>query len=720
MATRRPRSSARRPSSRSARPGKPLGSFPEERLHTLARDLWWTWSPTGRRVFEALDPPLWRATNHNPFKTISHLSAERRRTIAGDTNFARALAQAEADHADYHRTRPWYARTATGKQKRMHIAYFCMEYGLHEHLPLYSGGLGILAADHLKSASDLGIPLTAIGMLWREGYYRQELETDGSTRVVYERYEWDDLPIVDTGASITVRIGRADVIAKIWCLQVGRVPLYLLDCDHEANPPKARELTRRLYSGDNEHRIRQEVLLGVGGYLAMQELGIEPTVLHLNEGHAAFAPLEELAQQVEAGYSYDEAVEIVRAGSVFTTHTPVPAGNDRFDPKLFNKYMRSYGERLGLTNRQLLALGREDETDTTESFCMTVLALKLAEHCNGVAELHGETSRTMWMKTFDATTPDEVPIGHVTNGIHVETWLSDDARPFYDRHFKPKWNGAGPEDDWWKNARSIPPREIWALRNRLRRKFVSELRTRMRDQYQYHTMDPSNIIDLYEQLDENALTIGFARRFATYKRAILMFHDEARLARLLHNPKCPVQIVFSGKAHPRDLDGQEFVRRVWKFSQKPAFKGKVFFVQNYDCAVGRMLTSGVDLWLNNPIRPMEASGTSGMKPPLNAGLNCSILDGWWPEGYNGRNGWTIGGEQFRSERAQLRYDADALYEVLETEVVPCFYDRGRDGVPRRWCSMIGESWRSICAEFSTHRMLRDYCERSYWPAHESS
>ncbi|MEM9084225.1 MAG: alpha-glucan family phosphorylase, partial [Planctomycetota bacterium] len=463
---------------------------------------------------------------------------------------------------------------------------------------------------------------------------------------------------------------------------------------------------------------RQEVLLGVGGYHALAELGIEPTVLHLNEGHAAFAPLEELAQFVEGGHELDEAKDIIRRGSVFTTHTPVPAGNDRFDPKLTLKYIRSYAQRLDISAHELLALGREDESDRTESFCMTVLALKLAKRANGVAELHGETARGMWTGVYGVSSSDEVPIGHVTNGVHVETWLSDDARPFYDQHLKAKWVGAGPEHDWWSKADAVPNAEVWALRERLRRKFITELRVRMRDQYQYHAMDPREQTDLYESLREDALTIGFARRFATYKRAVLMFKDEQRLARLLNDSDRPVQIVFAGKAHPADLDGQAFVKQVWKHSRKPEFRGKIFFLQNYDHAIGRMMTSGVDLWLNNPVRPMEASGTSGMKPAYNAGLNCSILDGWWPEGYNGKNGWAIGDDQvFADQRQQDNRDAIALYDVLESEVVPTFYNRGRDGVPAEWCSMVKESWRSICAFFSTHRMLEDYCNGYYWPAH---
>jgi starch phosphorylase len=592
-----------------------------------------------------------------------------------------------------------------------------MEYGLHECIPLYSGGLGILAADHLKSASDLGVPLTGIGILWREGYYTQEITPGGDTRALYPRTDFERIPARDTGLEIAVPIGRRAVRARIWKVVVGRVDLYLLDTDLPSNRPADRALTSRLYGGDNEHRIRQEALLGVGGVLLLEAVGIEATVHHLNEGHAAFAGLERLRRLIEDGWEWDEAVAEVRASSVFTTHTPVPAGNDRFDTRLFDRYMSAYAGALGLSKRELHALGREDEGDLAEPFCMTVLALKLADRCNGVARLHGETSRKMWMRTFGAKTPGRVPIGHITNGVHPETWIADEARPLYDRRLRPRWVGAGPDDDWWKNAKRIPAGELWALRQTLRRKMITELRTRLRDQLVFHHEDQSRVNELFEVLDEDALTIGFARRFAPYKRAPLVFRDPKRLAAILNDADRPVQIIYAGKAHPADLPGQEYVRKVMSFVNRAPFRGRVWLLQNYDTSIGRLLTQGCDLWLNNPIRPMEASGTSGMKPPLNGGLNLSILDGWWPEGYNGRNGWVIGSASEKGSRAQRdRADAESIYERLENEVVPAFYDRDRHGVPRRWVRMMAESMRSICGEFSSHRMVADYVEDAYWPA----
>ncbi|GAB4552909.1 MAG: glycosyltransferase family 1 protein [Phycisphaerales bacterium] len=689
-----------------------------ERLERLARNIWWTWNPDAKRLFESMDPALWRAHTQNPLAVIDELPDWRRETLRTDEAFAEALSAVESHQDEYMRAQTWFDRTTSGKQKKLRVAYYCMEYGLHEHLPLYSGGLGVLAADHLKSASDLGVPLVAIGMLWRYGYYRQELPKDQDVRILYPKYDFEKLPVEDTRKTITVPMGRGSVKAKIWKLQVGRVPLYLLDTDIPENKPADRKLTHHLYGAGVEYRIRQEVLLGVGGLLALEALGISPTVHHLNEGHAAFAGLERLRKLVSSGLSYEKAVEVVRQSTVFTTHTPVPAGNDRFEPALFAKYMKNYEGDLGLKKQELLALGREDESDTQEHFCMTVLALKLAEHCNGVAELHGETSRGMWMRVYNASSTDEVPIGHVTNGVHPETWIADEARPFYDKALRPKWIGAGPDDDWWAKAKRAKPEDIWSLRQLLRRKLIAHLRTSLREQLVYHNEDPQLINELYRTLDEDALTIGFARRFATYKRAPLVFKDAKRLAKIMGDADRPVQLVFAGKAHPADREGNEFVKKILSYTRKAPFRGRVFILQNYDTAIGRLLTQGCDLWLNNPIRPMEASGTSGMKPCLNAGLNFSVLDGWWPEGYNGKNGWAIGDGSVMTSRAkQDKFDAQSIYETLENEIVPAFYDRTKAGVPTKWTKMVAECMASCCAKFSSHRMVADYCSGFYLPAH---
>ncbi len=694
-----------------------------KRIAALAHNLQWAWNPTTRNLFESLDPQIWHATNQSPLATLRMLPESRLAAVNSAPEFASATAQAEKNLSDYLKAKTWFQRTATPAQRRMTTAYFCMEYALHESIPLYAGGLGVLAGDHLKSASDLGIPLVAVGVLWAKGYYQQRVMPSGEVRVRYPRTTFDDIPITNTRKTITLPIGSARVTARIWTAQVGRIPLVLLDTDIPANTPKNRGLTHHLYQAGSEIRIRQEILLGIGGLLALDKLGIKPTVFHLNEGHAAFCALERIRRLVKQGNPIDKATQKIRRTTVFTTHTPVPEGNDRFAPAMTWRYLKKTAEAAGFNRKEFLALGREDPADNKETFCMTVLALRLAERCNGVAELHGETARKMWQRVFNAQSHNDVPIGHVTNGVHPETWLADEARPFYAKHFKPKWNGAGPADDWWKHARKIPAAELWDFRQMLRRKLISDMRKRVREQTLANNpaAAQNQINALFDTLDENALTIGFARRFALYKRAPLVFHDTKRLAKILNSSKRPVQIIFAGKAHPADDAGHAFVAKVKKFTERPEFKGRVFLIENYDMAIGRMLTQGADLWLNTPLRPNEASGTSGMKPPLHAGLNCSILDGWWPEGFNKKNGWTIGNTHPESSRAkQDAADAESLYTLLEKGIVPAFYDRNASGIPVRWAKMMGESMASVCARFSTHRMLAEYAEKYYLPAYAAS
>lgn len=697
----------------------PLG-----RLDKIARNIWWSWTPRARRLFEGLDPGLWKATHHNPIRVIAELSETRAAALTSDERFLAELAGVEADLAEYLKTTPWYEKTHAGQAgaKKLRVAYFCMEYGLHESLPLYSGGLGMLAGDHLKSASDLGIPLCAVGMLWRKGYYQQEITHDGQVKVHYPPYDFGALPIRDTGKAFKMEIGTRSVKVKVWQLVVGRIDLYLLDTDLPENHKDDRSLTANLYGvGQPDYRLRQELLLGIGGLHALAAVNVKPTVIHLNEGHAAFAGLERVRQMVKKGSAYDDAVEAVRKSTVFTTHTPVPAGHDRFDPKLITKFLKKTAADIGLSPMQLLALGRVSDTNKTESFCMTVLALKLAEHCNGVAELHGEVSRDMWKLLYGVTEenpgPDLVPIGHVTNGIHPQSWIAEETHAFYDQYLKPKWNGSGPEDDWWAYATDVPDQAFWELRQRLKKKLVTRVRELMRDQLVMHQASDDELNALYDTFHESALTIGFARRFATYKRATLIFRDADRLAKIVNDPQRPVQFLFAGKAHPADAEGNEFVRLVHAMTRDERFRGRIYLLQNYDKSIGELLTSGTDVWLNNPIRPMEASGTSGMKPPLNGGINCSILDGWWPEGYNGHNGWALGdGSQLSDREEQDDRDATAIYTTLENEVVPAFYDRDSDGTPLRWTALMRESMRSCGAKFSTHRMLADYTSQYYLPA----
>lgn len=690
----------------------------QARLAVLARNLWWTWNSAARRLFAGLDPLLWEATRRNPIDTIQSLSGERIAALRGDGVFLRELAACEQALARYLATRTWFARSAKGSSRGLRVAYFCSEYAVDDALPLYAGGLGVLAGDHLKSAGDLGIPLVAIGLLYRCGYYQQQLLTDGSTRVVFPQYDFERLPLSDTGRRVRVPVGRKMIWARIWRAQVGRVPLYLLDSDDPQNAPADRRITQALYIGSDEVRVQQQVLLGVGGVMALDALGETPTVYHLNEGHAAFGQLQRLAGLRARGLAYDKAVKSVRAATVFTNHTPVPAGNQRFDNALVLKYLGPFAEKLGMERDAFLDLGRETPGDRKERFCMTVLALRLSEHNNAVAALHGQVSREMWVKVYNTTQPSHVPIGHVTNGIHAQTWLAPEIEPLYERYLKPKWVGADPDDDWWARADRIPPAELWAARNLLRAKLVQYIRARLREQILRRFGPLDDLIAAAETFDDRALTIGFARRFATYKRAPLIFRDARRLARIVGDSRRPVQFVFAGKAHPADKGGQEFAQIIYRQAASSGLRGRVVLLENYDMQMGQMLTSGCDVWLNNPIRPQEASGTSGMKPPLHGGINCSIPDGWWPEGFDRRNGWAIGdGRELPSQASQDRYDADCIYELLEKKIVPLFYDRNRAGLPASWLKIAARSLKTIPGVFNTHRMLAEYLQHYYLAAH---
>jgi starch phosphorylase len=690
-----------------------------DRLEALGRDLYWTWNPEARALFAALDPVLWRATEHNPIKTLRALSDERREALANEPAFAEALRRCEAGRSNYYAVPTWFARrAAAARDRNLCVAYFSAEFALHECMPQYSGGLGVLAGDHLKAASDLGVPLVGVGLLYRSGYYRQRLDSQGRTIVAYPRHDFGTLPIRDTTREITLALGARRLHARIWLAQVGRTSLYLLDADLPSNPPALRELTAQLYGGNEETRIRQEILLGMGGVRALQALGVQPTVYHLNEGHAAFCVLERLRELVHRGAPLAKAREIVRRSTVFTTHTPVPAGHDRFDARLMKRYFSGVAGELGVSAAELMDLGRERPGDRKEPFCMTVLALRLSGRRNGVAELHGQTTRRMWRSVFDGARAGDVPIGHVTNGVHSRTWLAPEMEPLYRRYLKPRWVGGGPTDDCWRRAGRIPPAELWAMRGVLRRELVAFARQRLVEQVQRRLGTLEERLAAEGALDEHALTLGFARRFATYKRAPLIFHDVRRLARILCDARRPVQLIFAGKAHPKDEDGQAFARLIFRHANSDLLRGRVVLLEDYDMEVGRMLVSGCDVWLNTPLRPHEASGTSGMKPPLHGGLNCSILDGWWPEGYNRRNGWVIGGgREWPDRQEQDRRDAGSLYDLLEHRIVPLFYARDRAGVPRGWARRMIESMRTICGRFSAARMVGEYAKDYYLPAH---
>ena len=687
-----------------------------QRLVELAMNLAWTWHAPTQRLFAGLEPRLWELTNHNPIATLQGLDWQRRAAIEQDPKLVRQLVRCEVELARSLSQRTWFDRRRS--DQRPLVAYFCAEYALHECLPQYAGGLGVLAGDHLKSASDLGIHLIAIGLFYRNGYCHQQIDSGAQVRASWPVLDPARLPMTDTGKQVSIPMGRRTITARLWCVQVGRVGLYLLDTDVKANRPADRTITDQLYAGDSDRRIRQEIVLGIGGLRALEALSVQPTVFHLNEGHAAFCGLGRLQQLQASGCSLDEARRIVRRSTVFTTHTHVPAGHDRFEPTLAWRYLGPLAGRIGLTRHELLAMGRQDPSDANEPLCMTVLALKLAAHCNGVSKLHGEVSRRMWQPIYGAAEAADVPIGHVTNGIHPQTWLAELAEPLYRRYLRPRWNGLSPGYDFWRHADQIDPAELWLLRGHLRRQLVHFVRQRLVEQILRRGGSPVELTEAQSTFDEHTLTIGFARRFAAYKRATLIFQDSKRLQRILGHPDRPVQIVFAGKAHPKDTEGQKLLKGVFRAQQRSGLRGRVALIEEFDMHVGRMLVSGVDLWLNNPLRPNEASGTSGMKPPLHGGINCSILDGWWPQAYDGNNGFQIGGgRRFATRRQQDRYDASALYALLEQRIVPMFYRHDRKGVPRQWMKMAIASMKSVCGRFHSHRMLGAYLKQFYLPAH---
>ena len=684
------------------------------RLRALALDLRWSWCPDTQRAFAALDPALWDASQHAPLELLRRVQPARLAACAEDETILALLERAEGRARAYAEARPWFERAHAGE--RLRVAYFCSEFALHESLQQYSGGLGVLAGDHVKSASDLGVPFVGVGLLYRHGYYVQELRRDGSTRVLYPEYAFDELPLIDTGREVECPLGKQLVRAKVWRLQVGRVPLYLLDADLAGAPKAHRQLTEGLYKGEPDLRLRQQVLLGVGGMLALDALRYRPTVVHLNEGHAAFANVERLRRLVVAGRGYDKALQRVRASTVFTTHTPVPAGHDRYAVKDVARYLRPALTQLGLGTQAFADLARERPGDRQEPFCMTVLGLRTSRFVNGVAALHGEVSRRMWAGAYGVE-PDQVPITHITNGVHPRTWLAPEAEALYAKYLKPRWDTMGPGDDPWQRADRIPDSELWRLRATLRARLVHFVRERLVRQARRRGESAAEVGAAWSAFDEHALTLGFARRFATYKRAPLIFKQARRLAALLGDGERPLQIVFAGKAHPRDEGGQALAQEIHALARKQGFVGRVALLEEYDMQVGRVLTSGCDVWLNNPVRPNEASGTSGMKPPLHGGLNASILDGWWPEGFDGQNGWAIGDDtQLASRARQDAHDARALLSLLEDEIVPLFYERDASGLPKRWLARCRRSLASIPAHFSTHRMVGEYVERAYLPA----
>lgn len=688
-------------------------------LRDMASNLWWSWNEEGWTLFQTLDPNEWRATNHSPLATLERTSRARLEALACDPIYVKRMYDGLAARAAYLGERAWFQRGAAARLQGFRVGYFCSEFALHESIQQYAGGLGVLAGDHLKSASDLGIPLVAVGLAYRHGYYIQQLARDGSTQVLYPEYDFHRWGFEETGSTVACPIGNRLVTARILRVAVGRVPLYLLDTNIKANAPDDRLLTEGLYKGEPLLRLRQQILLGVGGVLALRAMGERVSVLHLNEGHAAFAALQRALEIHSPGRPIEEAIDAVRRSCVFTTHTPVPAGHDRYDPNMVIDELGPTATRTGLTREQVAALGRINAGDPRETFCMTVLALRMSQRVNGVSKLHGEVSREMWREFYAGVPASKVPIGSITNGVHAKTWIDPDAERFWREEIGLRLTKQAPTASGWRSAQGASPAKFWAMRSRLRSRLVHFVRDRVALQRKRRGEGQGSVAATYSLFDEGTLTIGFARRFATYKRAPLIFHDVERLARLLSNPNCPVQIVFAGKAHPRDKAGQAYAQQVFEMTRDARLSGRVALIEEYDMHVGRMLVSGCDVWLNTPTRPFEASGTSGMKPPMHGGLNLSILDGWWPEASDGINGWNIGTtEQDPDPKIQDERDANHLYSLLESAVVPQFYERDPSGLPQGWIARALHSAATVPLEFNSHRMVAQYTRRAYVPAHE--
>ncbi|MBM4069063.1 MAG: glycosyltransferase family 1 protein [Planctomycetes bacterium] len=702
-------------------------------LHKLAHNVWWCWNQEAIALFRRIDEERLEACDNSPVRLLSAIKQERLDELLNDDGFLVHMDRVARSLDNYLTCPTWFQETygdeATPPETladRYRVAYFSAEFGLHESIPVYSGGLGLLAGDHLKSASDLGLPLIGVGLMYREGYFRQYLTVDGWQQERYPENDFFNLPLIPEtrpdGSPVTISVpfpGR-EVKARIWRIQVGRVPLYLLDTNIPQNSPDDRQITSRLYGGDHDMRIRQEMILGIGGIRALRALGKDPAVCHMNEGHSAFCGLERIRVMMEEhSLDFATAREAVMAGTCFTTHTPVPAGNDMFGPQLIEHYFAAYVPQLKLDMQDLMALGRQNPKDYNEPFCMTVLALKLSNISNGVSKLHGSVSRKMWKAIWPELPEAEIPITSITNGVHIRSWLAPEITQLFERYLGIQWEEKPTDHSIWRKIDNIPNAELWRTHERRRERLVAFARARLRSQLKRRGAPPAEIARADEVLDPDALTISFARRFATYKRANLLFRNLDRLAAIINNKDRPVQIIFAGKAHPRDHGGKELITEIIHIARRPEFRRRIVFIEDYDINVARYLTQGVDVWLNNPRRPLEASGTSGMKAACNGALNLSILDGWWCEAYAGDNGWAIGaGEEYTDLAYQDEVESRAIYDMLEEEIVPTFYNRSSDGSPRNWLKAMKRCLSTICPVFNTNRMVQEYLETSYAPSAE--
>ncbi|KJS13887.1 MAG: alpha-glucan phosphorylase [Peptococcaceae bacterium BRH_c8a] len=689
------------------------------RLRELSRNLWFSWNKQARELFKDMDPRLWEQVGHNPVKLLLQVRREDLDRAASDKAYLSKYDVVMNEFDDYMSGEKWLQRLHPQYKNRV-IAYFSAEFGLHESCPVYSGGLGVLAGDHAKSASDLGLPLVGVGLMYRHGYFNQRINRDGWQEAVYPDLNFNEMPVLpvvgESGLETTVAVEYPDrtVFARVWEVKVGLTRIFLLDSDLPLNLKEDRKITGQLYGGGCENRIAQEIMLGVGGVRALKAMGIIPLVWHINEGHAAFLTLERLREMVSAGIPASTARDAVRSNTVFTTHTPVPAGHDVFDRPLAESYLRELCRDTGMECEAFIEQGWDAQQG---EFNMTLLAMRMTGYCNGVSKLHGEVSRHMFHRFYPGLPVEEVPITSVTNGVHADSWIAETWKNVFDRYLGQGWKEPGNAGDIGLKLNEIPDREIWDAHNRLKDSMVRFVREKMREQKHRHRENPEAMAEVDNVLIPGALTIGFARRFATYKRATLIFKEPDRLASILNNPDRPVQIIFAGKAHPADRAGMELIRNILDYTHQEHFRGKVVFLEDYDISVARNLVHGVDIWLNTPVWPMEASGTSGMKAAMNGVLHCSVLDGWWPEGYNGKNGFSIGrpSDMQFNQPDQDRDDTINLYRVLEELVIPLYYDR-QDNVSAQWVAMMRESIRTAIEHFSSARMVSEYTERLYIPA----
>ncbi len=692
------------------------------KLSEIANNLWWSWNTEYLRLFEVMDPDLWEVSEKNPVKFLKMISQERIEKIINDQEFLKKYDRVVENYENYMNSKnTWFTKNYPNNSKDL-IAYFSAEYGLDEIVPIYSGGLGILSGDHLKSASDLGLPFVAVGLLYKNGYFHQRINSRGEQCSEYYNIDLYNLPILPVkdkiGDDVIIDIPLEDktLYLKLWQINVGRIKLYLMDSDIEQNCEEFRGITLRLYGGDKEMRIRQEIVLGMAGVKALKTLEYNPSVYHMNEGHSSFLTLELIKNIMdEKQISFEMAREIATVQTVFTTHTPVPAGNDIFDISLVEKYFDGYWEKLGITKEQFLKLGMPGE-DLEPGFNMGILALKIAGKKNGVSKLHGEVSRELFAEVWPNIAEDESPITHVTNGIHTCTWLAPNLKELFNEYLPPYWQDNIQVDSTWEKIDNIPDQKLWNAHIERKEKLIKLIKQNVTNRYVNSGIGYDQISEIVNKLNPKALTIGFARRFATYKRATLLFKDIARLTQILNDEKRPVQIVFAGKAHPADKDGQELIKTIHEISLMPQFKGKIFILENYNIGISRYLISGVDVWLNNPRRPMEASGTSGEKASVNGVVNFSVLDGWWCEGYNGVNGWTIGtNAQYDSYEEQDKADSNSLYHTLENKIIPAYYNQDKDGISKEWMSYMKNSIKSTGGKYSTSRMVSDYVNDLYMP-----